>query len=402
MKITARNINQIKESFKKLVDKYQQLSDEYDPDDSVYEISIGMEEIQLPFPKDPDAFHQVSDFIRLMNEFESIRFESKNKVITTRFSQRAIFCNDQLFYEIVENGKNNLEFTFNDITLRIVNNPILIGLGSLHYGLWDKYVPPCSSYNAIEVEYKGDRSNVNEDELITSYIYSLAVKFDFDIHLIDVYDSGLFDFDTDEEVDPKNHKIDSIESYNFGMDLYLKANRDIDEEMRLLYYYKVLEFFAPVEIKKNANEKLRLKLFSPKATEPDANFLQSIFALTKRYEEDLRDNELIKPLLRECIDIVDLYEFLPESIKHKIRRELKISIVSYDLDSQNVIKLSDYISTIIYATRNSFVHAKSNYSSNGKECTDEELADLNIFLKHTCNSVIKWYNRLPNHLKIMN
>jgi hypothetical protein len=102
------------------------------------------------------------------------------------------------------------------------------------------------------------------------------------------------------------------------------------------------------------------------------------------------------------LDLIDLFEYLPESIQKKIKGQLKETKISYDLNEEKMTNAANMLGGIIYSTRNSIVHAKSNYATDNNECAMEDLNTLNNFLKHACYSTIKWYNRLPNHLKIEN
>ena len=73
--------------------------------------------------------------------------------------------------------------------------------------------------------------------------------------------------------------------------------------------------------------------------------------------------------------------------------------MDYDIDQEKQIGISNFLGSVIYSTRNQIVHAKSNYVQDNYECPTQDLGQFNIFIKHACYASIKWYNRLPQHLK---
>ena len=121
--------------------------------------------------------------------------------------------------------------------------------------------------------------------------------------------------------------------------------------------------------------------------------------MSKEYDKSLHDKELIKYSIRECFDVIDLYRYLPDSIKKQLRKNLQVKEINYEIGDDKIVLMSNILGTMIYSTRNQIVHAKSNYESDNNECPSKDLEQLNIFIKHACYSSIKWYNRLSEHLK---
>jgi len=400
--VTTSNIEKINIALSKLAKTYELIGEFYDEEPDIYNVNIGDSTLEIPFPRD-EAIQKVENFYRLIPEFETVEIIDRNKVITERFTQRAIASDIGVLENLLD--ENNFEIeTEDNIKLRIVPTPILIGIGAIVLGEYDKFSPPCSTYSAVEIEYLNKKSRLSsqdEEELIKSYFFEIANKLNCGIFFIHVSESGMYGTreDIEEEQDPIPI-IKKVGQFNQGMTMYLKANQHIDFDIKLLYFYKILEYFAPVVVRIKANEKLRTKLDSPNAINPNADFLQSIYQLTRKYDEDLKDKDLVKAVFRECIDVIDLFEYLPVSIKKRVKGLLKEQNISYDLKEDKISILANTIGGIVYSTRNSIVHAKSNYRSDNNECPEEDLNELNSFLKHACYSTIKWYNRLPNHLKI--
>ncbi|MFT6002383.1 MAG: hypothetical protein ACI95T_001144 [Flavobacteriales bacterium] len=404
MKVDKSNIKLINKSLGELAKRYELIGEYFDEKPSDYEVKIGDTEIHIPFPRDAESIHKIEEFYRLIDEFDSIEIKDRNKTVTKRFTQRVIASDLGIIEHLL--SESNFEITTSEgIKIRLVSSPILIGIAAMELREYDKFAPPCSLYTAVEVEYIREDKRLNEEKenkLLQSYFFELANKLHTSIHFTQVSESGFYGTEDDEESKLEIPKLKEVEEFNVGMEMYLKAIQPLDEDIRLLYFYKILEYFAPVVVKIKANEKLRNKLDSPKAINPDADFLQSIYKLTRKFDEDLKDKDLVKAVFRECFDIIDLFEYLPESLKKRVRGQLREKDVSYELSEEKMAIAANMLGGIIYSTRNSIVHAKSNYETDNNECAIEDLSELNNFLKHACYSTIKWYNRLPNHLKIEN
>lgn len=141
---------------------------------------------------------------------------------------------------------------------------------------------------------------------------------------------------------------------------------------------------------------MRKKLDSSNANNLSAEFISSIFDLTKSYDKSLRDKELIKSLIDNTFDLVDIYNTLPQSI----RENMKIEKLEYKTKKETKTRIINSLGKVLYDTRNEIVHAKSNFNPTGFECNGDDLNELNEFMHLACYSTIKWYNRLPKHLKI--
>ncbi|WNW02515.1 hypothetical protein RRF68_03555 [Tenacibaculum sp. HL-MS23] len=180
------------------------------------------------------------------------------------------------------------------------------------------------------------------------------------------------------------------------MDLFIKANQAISDDLKFLTYYKIFEYFAPLYSKIDAFDAMRKKLDSSNASFLNASYIASIFDLTKNYEKSIRDKELVKSLINNTFDLIDIYSDLPIAI----RKEIKILELEYKTKKEIQDKVVNHIGNVLYSTRNGIVHAKSNFEEKGIECNEKDLQQLNNFMHKACYSTIKWYNRLPKHLKI--
>ena len=363
------------------------------------ELTEETETISLSFPRDYEEVEiETEELLEIFLEIDSLKVHDLNRVTTDTITQRVVTASElgPLFYLGFFNS-----VIINNIRLRILHPSFIIGLASMIKDEWSKYHPPCSPHIAVEVKYptKEDRlSIVKEEELIKSYFFELShsykTSFTFSTfeHPVELDEEEL-----EQELKESVKNLPNIiEEYNPGMDLFIKANQSIISDLKYLTYYKVFEYFAPVYAKIDAYEAMRKKLDSSNANNLSAEFISSIFDLTKSYDESLRDKELIKSLINNSFDLVDIYENLP----HRIKKLLKIEKLEYKTNKEAKDKIINTLGNILYYTRNEIVHAKSNFNPTGLECREEDLEQLNDFMHMACYSTIKWYNRLPKHLRI--
>ncbi len=89
---------------------------------------------------------------------------------------------------------------------------------------------------------------------------------------------------------------------------------------------------------------------------------------TAHYMDTLRDNQkddfLAISVIQTCIDVVPDFYHLPKTlqktVKHQLGIEEKVKIESIALPNEQQISLKKQVAHILYSTRNSIVHAKSN------------------------------------------
>ena len=129
--------------------------------------------------------------------------------------------------------------------------------------------------------------------------------------------------------------------------------------------------------------------------------MESIFKLTKQYEISLKDKELANTVLNECVDIALLFQFLPQDIQKSISKKCHIEIKNItSISTSDIDAVKKEIAEILYATRNSIVHAKSNYNFTGKECPEEDMEQLNEFMVKLCECLFIWNGRQSKEFQL--
>lgn len=288
--------------------------------------------------------------------------------------------------------------------MNLVGNPFLIGITASRDDIYNETfgVYPCSHYMAIEIEYK-DESIKNDKEyvekLIKSFLYHISSKYEVPISI-----GRFFNWDdiTDEEPGEKAIvNINDLLPYTAAMDYYVEALSIENDDIKYLYFYKIIEYFSPIVSKKKSYEQLNQRLDVLQVTSRNHEYLESIFHLTKQYEISLKDRELAITVLSECIDLQLLYNFLPDSIQKIISKECRFKIDDIDLLKQDeIIDVKKKIGEVLYSTRNNIVHAKSNYNNSDKECQSEDLTELNEFMSKLCHCLIVWNGRQSKEFQL--
>ena len=175
----------------------------------------------------------------------------------------------------------------------------------------------------------------------------------------------------------------------------------MDPDIQFHHLYKIIEHFSPVVSKKMAYEKLNQKLDTLSVVSRDYQYLDSLLDTARRYEISLKDKELCKTVLMECIDIAPLFERLPVRIQKDFakRFSFKVSEIA-DCSDMVIAKIKEELGEIIYSTRNRIVHAKSNWGASDKACVGEDMEEMNYFMKSLAQCLIAWNGRQPEEFRV--
>lgn len=387
MKVTTENIELINKRLKYLYDNFN-----INPLDE--EVKIGDESIFIDFPDEWDeenSYYSVEEFLQYTDDLNNIQVIDNHSVIAGNIRQTIILVDEYYYAHLVP----DLKFETDKYSLRIVNNPFLIGIIASRDGIYDDDfgIFPCSDYKAVELTYKKkERCEEDDIEFIKTCLYHIASKYNVPIS---IGEFRSWNDITDEE----NDDIITVSSsglipYCKAMDYYIQGLSIEKEDIKYLHLYKIIEYFSPIVSKKTSYEQLNKRLDALQVVERDSEYLESIFKLTKQYEVSLKDKELANTVLNECIDIVSLFQFLPDKIQRTISKSCHFEVKKITTLSPTTIEaVKREVADILYATRNSIVHAKSNYTFTGKECPEEDLGQLNEFMINLCECLFIWNGR---------
>ena len=392
----------VAESNIKLINqRLEYLYDNFNIEPSTDEVQIGDEDIFIGFPDEWDldnSRYSVEDFLRYTDDLDNIQVIDIHSVIAGNIRQTIISINEYYYDLLVP----DLEFNTEKYCLKIVNNPFLIGIIASRDEIYneDFGVFPCSDYKAVEITYKKEQSCEEDDiEFIKTCLYHIASKYNVPISIGEFRSWN----DITDEENTDTIIVDSSEliPYCKAMDYYIEGLSIEKEDIKYLHLYKIIEYFSPIVSKKTSYEQLNKRLDALQVIERNSEYLESIFKLTKQYEVSLKDKELANTVLNECVDIVLLFQFLPDRIQKIISKSCHFDVKNITSLSASIIEdLKKEIADILYATRNSIVHAKSNYTFTGKECPEEDLGQLNEFMIRLCDCLFVWNGRQSKEFQL--
>lgn len=394
MKVSTKNIKQINSRLKYLYDNFN-INPFYE------KVKIGDEYIYINFPDEWDMYdscYSVNDFMRYTDSLEKVQIIDKHSVISRNVRQTIICFNEYYYEHLVP----EITFETDKYSMKIVSNPFLIGIIASRDGIYneDFGVFPSSNYRAVEIIYKEGMGKEEDDIMfIKSCLYYIASKYNVPIS---IGEFSTWDDITDEQ---NNDSIiigkSELIPYCRAMDYYIEGLTIEKADIKYLYLYKIIEYFSPIVSKKASYEQLNNRLDALQVIERDYEYLESIFNLAKQHQISLKDKELANTVLNECIDIALLFSFLPEGVQKSISKVCHFEIKDIANLSPSIIEsIKKEIAGILYATRNSIVHAKSNYIVTGKECSEDDLEQLNEFMAKLCECLFVWNSRQNKGLQL--
>lgn len=395
MKVSNRNIKIIRERLIRLYDEFN-----IDPLDKLDEPKIGDEDIYIQYPDDTiEEGISVEDFMNYTADLDHLVKEDDSTVRMGGIRQTIVSIDNYHYDYLVP------EITYEDekLSMEIIENPVLIGFIASKERIYDEDfgVYPCSTYMAVEMRYKtGEHySREYENELINRFLYHIASHYDVSIEV------GTFDWweDITGEEKPEPYEIskESLIPYSEAMAYYSKALHIFDPDIQFHHLYKIIEHFSPIVSKKLAYEKLNQKLDALSVVSRDYLYLDSLLELSKHYELSRSDNVLCKTVLLECVDIVPIFEQLPQKIKKDIKKRCSFQFNDLnDCSRKEIEQIKSEVGEVIYATRNRIVHAKMNWEKSDYACIGDDMVEMNEFMKALAQCLIIWNGRQPKEFQV--
>jgi hypothetical protein len=367
----------------------------------------GVKEVVIEYPGDDAVGLSYEAFDSLAYELQNFKLINNGRFHTTWCTYQIInFETEDIQYYLLSQSNFSTEFELGII--RILSESDILRFASMKLGVFhEDYGTFHQHYPVIEIQYEDKRNKLSldqENELILSYLFEIGDTTGYNISIskfiipkkeireLIEQTNGL----ASPAEDNSNFKLKPLINYNEGMELYVSALQINDESLRFLNFYKIMEYFAPIIIRMEGNSLLVSKLDNPKALSPDRKFVDSIFDLVNSVNENQRDSELAKSVLRK-IDFIDCFSLLPERVAKHALGQAKLKNLNYNTLEDKVSIIINVVATALYSTRNKVVHAKSNYVSTGTEFNNDELEQLNIFMRQATAKLIRWYNKLPKH-----
>lgn len=365
-----------------------------------YGVEFGLDEsdekIYLETPEDNIFDEEGISVVEFLNYTESIKELIKidnTSVRCGRFRQTIVYEGDTFV-------KCYPTLQIDEYKLSIVYQPFFIGIIALQEG-YDKE-NPYSFYTAVELEYTGEKRMTEREEslLIKRYLYDVAAKLGYSV-MIDTFHNWP-DFTKEDEsiCKYKNQvlNINDIPPYTKAMDYYIEALESMNADIQFLSFYKVLEYFSPTVSRKAFYEKMNKRLDAISVIGRSYEDLNEVFELVNKYNTSLEDREIPNTILSNCVDIEPLLEFLPQWVRNKLGAENKTNKQKNNYD--RFVDINSMLGSVLYSTRNRIVHAKTNFRSNGNECPEEYMEELNVFMNKLCQCIFVWNGRQADNYQL--
>ena len=375
-----------------------------------------IEEIRLMFPDDQEIFSIDPDFfLEYMREINTLRRVSEYIVRTDHIIQVTIYS-ARFGFTAFEDAITSYTFETEGISASVIRNPFLVGVMNAKEGNYeeDYGFGACEPYTAIEITLEEGRDEPNLNELIERICFFLTDKTGVAVYpwegpmLGEIYDSMDEDYESNESEDEDSEDmgvidIASLPHYSPLLKMYRQAKDVNDPEIQFLQYYKMIEYVSPIVSKSVAYEHLNKRLDLLPSISRDHKFLDSILAIARKYDKDMHDDSLALAAIENCVDVIPLFEMLPKRMLKKVKGNLKFqkdSLTDEDVNEEQLMGLQKQIAAILYSTRNSIVHAKSNYNQTGNEFKEDELGEANEMMDVIARSIINWNERQPNGFRV--
>lgn len=352
--------------------------------------------VKVPFPYERDLEINGTEFVSLVQECCAMEISQEiGRIKTPRRVIQIVTPENDLAAELEHRKKSVRTTTAEGFELSIQHDNFLVGCAALISEAYHrKYYTP---FNHVGIEAYAIKeidgiTKHRAEESIAAFMFELAdsqnVVFSVG-SLVEFVDESVF---LSGEIEKKREfELRPLLPHSEGMDLYMSALQVHDAALRLFSLCKVFEYYSPVVLNLEGADALRRKLDSSKVLSPDAQFLRSVFDLVRSVDSRRNNREMIRLVFEKCVDIVDLNDLLPESLRRNVGYSMKAAEKSSYLRD---------IADVLVATRNQVAHAKSNYEPEGIECAAEDMYQFNRFLKAAAAQTIRWHARLPEHQRI--
>jgi len=356
------------------------------------------DKIHLSLPRSDDSYNlKYCDLFPLLDELKSAKLIDNAECITkNRYLIRVqpVFSETQSdFYSAMEHiesqdgGAFIMEHTDSGITYkcRIIDGFTVFGVMVAVSGNYDKYFPPVSS-DDIFVEIESTANGLSLEifrAIFKSYVFELSSSLSFDITMSPRPELVHYDEDT-----PKKKYIEKFRPLLSGkglsepLNLYNKAIESTSPDIAILYFAKVIEFVSQTVIRIQLTEKIRTKLLSQRALDPDAEYIKELGRLYEDNKIYNKDKDAIKLAITTCCEATELAPIVPKCLGNKWNAQMEKS---------NTEKALQELAYCIASTRNSIAHAKANYEQTGSEVPEEEFDQLSKCMRLCSQQVIRWY-----------
>jgi hypothetical protein len=250
----------------------------------------------------------------------------------------------------------------------------------------------------VEVRFRNGRLSQDTARYVAdAYLFELSSSIGLDF---EADPRPSLDYEDPEELDWRTSYDVKLRPLLLGMGmpellrLYSKAAVAIDDEVKILYFAKVIEYVSQTVVRQRANEAIRAKLLSPRSLSPDAAYVAELQAVVEEQRDRRKDREAVKQAAIVCCEASELAGVAPPFLS-KLR-----DVSPSDPPKKKEDALAE-LGVSLYATRNWIAHAKANYQPTGEECPEEQLAAFAECARLAAQQAVRWYHSRPEDARVL-
>lgn len=286
-----------------------------------------------------------------------------------------------------------------DATCSLTTGFTVFGAAVAASGEYDKAFPPVSGGEVfVEVRFRlGKIADDTARYVADAYLFELSSSFGLDF---EVDPRPTLDYEDPEELDWRFSYEARLRPLVLGMGipallrLYNRAAVADDDEIKVLYFAKVLEYVSQTVVKQRAYEAILAKLLSPRSLSPDAAYVAELQAVVEDQRDRRNDREAVRQATIACCEASELAGAAPRFLR-KLR----------EVSPEDALKKKEEalaeLGASLYATRNRVAHAKANYQPTGEECPEEQMADFAQCAKLAAQQAVRWYHSRHEDARVL-
>ena len=285
------------------------------------------------------------------------------------------------------------------VTCAFRQSSVLFGLLVVAFGYYDKYFPPTywdEYFVDVQAERPVGRSALRT--LANAYIFELASSLRLDCRLdprpdvIEVVEEG--DTLASATPAPRLRPLLIGPGIDAAIDIYNSAFAAADASFQLLGFVKIIEHVSQTVVRTQITDAIRAKLSTPRALNPDANFVLELEALVAEQRTQRRDREALRATVLTCCDALELAYTAPKYL-------VRLASLKAGSDEKDRRTALEEFAGALTATRNWVAHAKAGYSPTGEECPPDHLSALAACARHAAEQCLRWYAARHESIRVI-
>lgn len=264
-------------------------------------------------------------------------------------------------------------------------------------GEYDEYCPPIVDTDLfVEIRYSKNISESQQQEIFEAYLFELnnSLSLSFKTSPRPYIDGNWTNARCEHYIpDTRFRPLLLGKGIYELLKLYNRATSSEDPDVKILYLTKVIEYVSQTVIRIQSYEAIRTKLLSPRALEPDAEYISELENLVNVQNYFKKDREAIKQTIITCCEASELAKIVPNFLKD-------LKSITVGSKSQDKVKALEALGSSIYSTRNQIAHAKANYKPTGEKCPINDLLDFGKCVQVAAQQVVRWYCSTPESIRL--